>query len=135
MDTEATRALIQRYYEVLPKGNKDLIAELLSEDCVWYPPASAPLEVVRGRDAVAQTFAGDIVKTTFDLKQPFALDVRKTVVDGDTAVVQQRITATTKAGNAYDNQYCWVYTCRDGKIAQMEEYADTVIASRAMGWE
>ena len=75
------------------------------------------------------------MKTTFDLKQPFALDVRKMVVDGDTAVVQQRITATTKTGNAYDNQYCWVYTCRDGKIAQMEEYADTLVASRAMGWE
>ena len=134
MDTEATRALVQRYYDVLPKGNKDAIAELLSEDCEWFPPATAPLEVVKGRDEVAKTFAGDLVRAMFDLKQPFKLEVRSMIVDGDTAVVQQRLTATVKNGNAYDNQYCWIYTCRDGQIARMEEYADTLLAARVMGW-
>ncbi len=57
------------------------------------------------------------------------------IVDGDKAVVQQRLTATAKeTGADYDNQYCWVYTCRAGKIVHMEEYADTIIAGRAMGW-
>lgn len=134
METETTRALIQRYYDVLPRGDTEAIAELLTEDCEWLPPASAPLDVVRGRDAVAKTFSGDLVRAMFDLKQPFKLDVRTMIVDGDTAVVQQRLTATVKNGNAYDNQYCWVYTCRDGRIARMEEYADTLLASHVMGW-
>jgi ketosteroid isomerase-like protein len=57
------------------------------------------------------------------------------IVDGDTAVVQQRLRATAKNGNVYDNQYCWVYGCRDGKIAHMEEYADTLLAARVLGWD
>lgn len=134
MDTEATRSLIQRYYEVLPKGKAELIAELLTEDCEFNPPPTAPVEPVKGREAVAKLFAGDLVRATFDLKQPFTLDVRRMLADGDTAVVQQRLIATAKNGNAYDNEYCWVYTCRDGQIARMEEYADTLLASRAMGW-
>jgi uncharacterized protein len=134
MDTEATRALVQRYYEVLPKGKAGLIAELLSDDCEWLPPPTAPLEVVRGREAVAKTFAGELVRAMFDLSQPFNLEIRSMVVDGDTAVVQQRLTATVKNGSPYDNQYCWVYTCADGKITRMEEYADTLLASRVMGW-
>jgi uncharacterized protein len=134
MDTEATRALVKRYYDVLPKGDTAAIAELLTEDCEWLPPATAPLEPVRGRDAVAQQFSGALVRAMFDLSQPFKLDVRSMIVDGDTAVVQQRLTATVKNGNAYDNQYCWVYECRDGQIARMEEYADTLLASRVMGW-
>lgn len=135
METEATRALIKRYYDVLPRGKAELIAELLTEDCEWLPPGTAPLEIVRGRDAVAKTFSGDLVRAMFDLSQPFSLEVRSMIVDGDTAVVQQRLTATVANGTAYDNQYCWVYTCRDGQIARMEEYADTLLAARAMGWD
>ena len=34
----------------------------------------------------------------------------------------------------YDNEYCWVYQCRDGKIAKIEEYADTLKAARIFKW-
>ena len=72
----------------------------------------------------------------FDLSKPFAIEIRRMVADGDVAVVQQRLTGTAKAtGAAYDNQYCWVYTVRDGRIVDMEEYADTMVAARAFGWE
>ena len=135
METEETRALIQKYYEVLPKGDKAAIAELLTDDCEWLPPAAAPLEPVRGADAVAAMFSGTLVRDTFDLSRPFALDVRSMIVDCNTAVVQQRLSATAKNGNAYQNEYCWVYECRDGKIARMEEYADTLLAGQVMGWE
>ena len=49
--------------------------------------------------------------------------------------MQQRLTATAKAtGLDYDNQYCWVYEVRDGRVAVLEEYADTIVAGRAMGF-
>ncbi len=71
----------------------------------------------------------------FDLSQPFSLEVRRVVVDGEVAIVQQRLQATAKAtGQAYDNQYCWVYVFREGRIVEIEEYADTIVAGRAMGW-
>jgi ketosteroid isomerase-like protein len=58
------------------------------------------------------------------------------MVDGEMAVVQQRLLATAKAtGSDYDNQYCWVYTCENDKIVRMEEYADTLYAARSMGQE
>ena len=61
-------------------------------------------------------------------------DVRSIIVDGDRAVVQQHLTATTRNGNDYANEYCWVYTCRDGKVSVLEEYADTLHAGRVFGW-
>jgi uncharacterized protein len=102
---------------------------------VWIPPASATIGRTEGAEAIADALGGNIVRTMFDLSQPFALEIRRIVVDGDVAVVQQRLTATAKAtGAAYDNQYCWVYEFRDGRLAVLEEYADTIIAGRAMGW-
>ncbi len=41
--------------------------------------------------------------------------------------------ATTLQGREYVNEYCWVYTCRDGKIARLEEYADTLYTARVFG--
>ena len=135
MSTEATRALIEDFYAASRKGNKAKLLELLAPDAVWIPPAAAPVPRTEGAQAIADALGGQVVRETFDLSKPFALEIRRIVADGDVAVVQQRLTATAKAtGNDYDNQYCWVYEVRDGRIAVLEEYADTVVAGRAMGF-
>ena len=144
METEETRALISRYYEALTQGNRTEIQACLSEDVIWQLPVTAgengtggsdPKGIVRGRGAVAAELGGRTIKDTFDLSKPFGVEIRQMIVDGDTAAVQQRLTATAKAtGASYDNQYCWVYSCAGGEITQMEEYTDTLYASRAMGW-
>ncbi len=54
MQTEETRALIKTYYDTLPTGNRDKLASLLTEDVEWYPPESAPLAVIKGREAVTR---------------------------------------------------------------------------------
>lgn len=134
-DTEATREVIKAYYDALRKGDRDALLELLAEDCEWLPPPGAPIEAIKGGAALADALGRNVVKTTFDLSKPFNLEVRRVLADGNIAVVQQRLTATAKAtGLPYDNQYCWVYEVNDGRIVHMEEYADTLIASRAMGW-
>jgi hypothetical protein len=135
MSTEATRSTVEAFYAALTSGNRDGVRALLSDDCVWVPPSTAPFDTMTGGDEIAAELGGRVVKRTFDISKPFALDVRRILADGDVAVVQQRLTATAKAtGQHYDNQYCWVYTVSDGKIAHMEEYADTLLASRVMGW-
>ena len=135
MSTEATRKTVEAFYSALTTGNRNGVRELLSDDCVWVPPSTAPIAELTGGEEIAAELGGRVVKRTFDTSKPFALDVRRILADGDVAVVQQRLTATAKAtGQPYDNQYCWVYTVRDGKIVHMEEYADTLLASRVMGW-
>jgi hypothetical protein len=135
MSTETTRALIEDFYGALRKGDRARLLEILAPDAVWIPPASATVPRTEGAEAIADALGGQIVRTTFDLSKPFGLEVRRMVVDGDVAVVQQRLTATAKATGAdYDNQYCWVYEFRDDRLAVLEEYADTIVAGRAMGW-
>ena len=135
METSQTRALIESYYQALTTGDRDGVAALVADDCRWVPPASAPFGPVDGGPEVVAELTGDLIRRVFDLSEPFALEVRSILVDGDRAVVQQRLTATARdTGKPYDNQYCWVYTCREGRIVHMEEYADTVVAAEAMGW-
>ena len=133
MRTEETRALIKTYYETLSTGKRDKLASLLTEDVIWNPPESAPIEPIKGRDAVTAELGGDTPRRIFDMKT-FRLTVRRILADGDTAVVQHSISAKTREGEQYDNEYCWVYQCRDGKIAKIEEYVDTLKAARIMKW-
>ncbi len=136
MQTEETRALVQAYYAALTTGDKEGILATLADDVAWDPPAGGDISRVEGKENLLHALAGPGITEIFDFKQPFNLEVRSMIVDGDTAVVQQRLTATAKAtGNAYDNQYCWIYTCADGKITYMEEYANTLIAAKAFGWD
>jgi ketosteroid isomerase-like protein len=135
MSTDATRATVEAYYAALTSGNRDAVRALLSDDCCWVPPATTPFDTMTGGAEIAAELGGRVVKRTFDISKPLNLEVRRIVADGDVAVVQQRLTATAKAtGQPYDNQYCWVYTVSNGKIVHMEEYVDTLLASRVMGW-
>ena len=133
MQTEETRALINTYYETLPTGDRKKLASLFTEDIVWYPPQSAPIGVIEGPEAVAAELGGDTPKKLFDMKT-FRLTIHRILADGDTAVVQHAISDKSKEGEQYDNEYCWVYQCRDGKIAKIEEYADTLKAARIFKW-
>jgi ketosteroid isomerase-like protein len=36
-------------------------------------------------------------------------------------------------GEQYRNDYCWVYTCRDGLISQIRNFTDTLYADRLFG--
>src|SRR5882757_6337125 len=114
MSTEATRAPVEAFYAALTSGDRDVVRSLLSEDCLWVPPATAPIDEMKGGAEIAAELGGRVVKRMFDISKPLNLEVRRIVADGDVAVVQQRLTATAKAtGEQYDNQYCWVYTVSD----------------------
>src|SRR3954451_8184387 len=135
MSTETTRKLGEDYYAALRKGARARLLELLAPDAVLIPPPSSAAPRRESAEEIVDLLCGASTKQTFDFSKPFALEIRRVVADGDVAMVQQRLTATAKAtGLAYDNQYCWVYEVRDGRIAVMEEYADTIVAGKAMGF-
>jgi uncharacterized protein len=131
MDTEATRSLVQQFLTARAAGDVEAMAAVLADDAVWRLPKSATFGPFEGRDTVAKALGGGVTGTLFDMST-LRRDVHKVVVEGDTAVVQQQVSATTLQGREYVNEYCWVYTCRDGKIARLEEYADTLYASKVL---
>lgn len=135
METSETRSLIEAYYRALTSGDRDSVSALVADDCRWEPPASAPFDALDNGPDIVAALTGGIVREMFDVSQPFGLEVESMIVEGARAVVQQRLNATARAtGRPYDNRYCWVYTCRDGKIVDMVEYADTALAADVMGW-
>ena len=55
------------------------------------------------------------------------------VLEGDIVVVECKGDVETKAGNRYDDDYC--YVCQfadDGKLVALTEYMDTALAERVL---
>lgn len=133
METEQTRKLIEDYYAAAAAGDREALAEMLTENVHWQAAETVPVEPLQGRRVVSSVVSGRGREKMFDM-DTYELDVHRKIVDGDTAVVLQAISAKTREGEQYDNEYCWVYTCRDGQIASIVEYVDTWKAAKVFGW-
>ncbi len=123
METEASRALVLDYLAAQAAGDGSKIAALLDENVCWTPPISAGLGAPKGQREVLQTMA-EAGEKFFDLKT-MKIDVRWIVADGDKVVVRQHATSKAANGRDYENEYVWVYICRDGKIVEIEEHTDS----------
>ena len=76
-----------------------------------------------GRDAVLNTMA-EVGPKFFDLST-LKVEIKWIIAEGDKVVVRQRATGKATNGRDYDNEYVWVYICRDGQIAEIEEHVDS----------
>jgi uncharacterized protein len=133
MQTQDTRALMERFIAARATNDAAALEPLLTDDVEWHLPVGAGAGPFAGRDAVIAALTGGVSGTLFDLST-MKREAWKVIVDGDTAAVQQRVSARTLKDTEYVNEYCWVYTCRDGKVARMVEYADTLNAARILGF-
>ena len=122
METEATRALIRRFVDARNSNDREAISSMLSADAQWVMPVGAGMgpfaprdTVINGRDAVAAALTGGSAGKILDVST-MKRTVHQVIVDGDTGVVLQRLSAKTLGGADYDNEYCWVYACADGVV-------------------
>jgi len=132
MQSSETRAVVQRFLEARAANNRADLVELLADDAEWYPPASAGFGPFQGRDTVADALTGGAAGRLFD-QATIRRTVHRLIVEDDVAVALQQLNATTRKGATYENQYCWVYSCRDGRIARLDEYVDTLHAALVLG--
>jgi ketosteroid isomerase-like protein len=112
------------YQAAQAAGDAAAIQRILADEVEWIPPASAPVEGARGRDAVLAALASAGARF-FDLPT-MKSEVHKIIADGDTVAIQSRMQCRAVNGRDYTNEYVWVYTCAGGQIVRMQEYADTL---------
>ena len=123
METEASRQIVLDYLSAQGRGDGARIAELLADDVVWRMPASSDLGEPTSRAEVLQMMA-EVGPRFFDLST-MKVEIKWIVAEGDKVIVRQRSQAKAANGRDYDNEYVWVYICRDGQIAEIEEHVDT----------
>ncbi|MFI6598187.1 nuclear transport factor 2 family protein [Nonomuraea sp. NPDC050536] len=110
------------------------IEPFFAEDAEWLaPPGNAtavalggPSHLV-GRKVIVDFIAVDFLRM---FVRDVAIDFHGMYAAGDRVIVEETMTATLANGNAYANDYCFVFELRDGRIHRVREYMDTARAHR-----
>jgi len=130
MGASENKRLLGEAEERLSRGDGQGWFDLLAEDVRW---------TVTGGTAWSRTYEGRAaVRTELidPLRDQYAEPYRRTpvqlVAEDDVVVARCRGHVTTKAGERYDNDYCFVYRFRDGLIREIIEYGDTALIDRVL---
>ncbi|OXM66156.1 MULTISPECIES: nuclear transport factor 2 family protein [Amycolatopsis] len=130
------RAVVQAAWRAFATHDAKQIAAFFTEDAEWLAPAGnatavaldAPSHMV-GRDAITRFLAHDFSRL---FVSDVSVEFHGFYADGDRVVVEETMSATLANGNAYRNDYCFVFELRDGLIHRVREYLDTARGHRAV---
>jgi len=120
--------------EALKTRDPKRIAAVFTEDAEWIAPANnatavalnGPSHIVGG-DEIARLIGTEIwTLFTANVK----VELRGIYADGDVVIVENRMRATLSNGNAYDNDYCFVFEVENGLVRRVREYMDTAKGHR-----
>jgi ketosteroid isomerase-like protein len=135
MQTEESRAVVIEAWAAFASRDAERIARLFTDDVEWIAPQANGTAAAfknpagfKGAEAIAAFIAKDMRRLFLDVK----IDFRGFYADGPIVVVEERMTANLPDGARYENDYCFVFECRDGKIARVREYMDTLNGYRQL---
>ena len=131
MSAAENKEIIRRIYEALEQGDRSLFGDAVHSDYVWRLPGhSSWSKRFEGRAAVER----DLLKPLFALfATTYTARAINLIAEGDYVVAEVRGDVMTKRGDRYNNEYCFIFRFRDGKIVEVIEYGDTDLEERVLG--
>ncbi len=130
MSAAENKALMQRIFDGLAKGDGAAFSDSLADDFTWHlKGGTAWSRTYRGKDVVRRELLRPLFAQFAD--QYINTPVRF-VAEGDIVVVECQGSVMTKWGERYDNTYCWIVRFAGGKLVELTEYMDTELVSKAL---
>lgn len=137
--TEQAEALIRQYWQESLEANErggmgmDQARERMRRyfhpeiryECMGRFPFAG---VYHGPEAVITGFLSQTMPRLSGVK----IEVLDIFGEGNKVCMRSQIEATGPTGLRYNNRYCFVYTVRDNKIAEVLEYLDAELTHTAM---
>lgn len=123
-----SRTVVERYIAAAESRDEAALRASFAEDATWWLRGELPISGTwRGRDAIL----GDFLATAMRFYEPGSVDLEVTslLADGDAVALEWTSRARTVSGDPYENHCAAVFRVRDGRIASVREYMDTLYAS------
>lgn len=127
--SEQNKQLVVRFIEAFSRGDVERAKACLTPDAFTVAKGFGKLSGPRPYEL--------IVATTGAFRELIPTGLRPTfqtvTAEGDRVAVEFEGDAVLANGERYCNQYCMVFTLRDGRIKQVNEYYCTILADEKIG--
>jgi ketosteroid isomerase-like protein len=126
--SEQNKQVVLTFLRAMGTSDAATAATCLAPDAYTLAKGFGRFAGVRTHDTILATIAA------FRQLVPTGLspDVLTVTAEGDRVAVEFEGRATLANGEQYNNQYCMVFTLRDGKIKHVHEYFCTILADQKL---
>jgi len=134
MSTSTNRELVERWYQALAANDFDTIFDLHHEDVVYNMVGNTPVSGrLYGKDACCRGMIGEkLLEKLVPGQIRFAREWKIVAAEGDRVVGLMKGGGPTRDGELYEQTYCEIFTIRDGKIAELHAFFDTVLVEHCL---
>ena len=129
--SEANKQVVKKLFAELAAQNLDGFFACLTPDATWQVMGKADKFPLAGKRSMAEMRAllGGVAEA---MKTPLTVTPGTFICEGDRVALEATSHADLKNGRAYRNEYHFVFELRDGKIAKVREYLDTIHAKEIL---
>lgn len=126
--SEHNKNTVIQFIEAMGKGDAATAARCITNDAYTLAKGFGNFAGVREYDTILATI------TAFKQLMPSGMEpeILSLIADGNKVVAEFEGNGTLVNGEDYSNQYCMVFTLRDGKICQVNEYFCTILAEEKL---
>jgi uncharacterized protein len=141
MDADTNKQLVMKAWREFATRDADRVRAVFTPDAEWLaPPGNATALALDGthhlvgRERIVRFLTSEfgtvfVADVTIDFGGVYA------DCDSDTVIVEERMRATLANGGHYDNDYCFIFELKDGRIRRVREYMDTQRGAEMFGLE
>ena len=118
--------VVKAFFEAMQADGPDKAAAAFgTADLVWWAPGVGEMQdnLVGLSKLIATHFDANGIELTID----------GVTADGDRVAVEARSSGKLNSGAVYANTYHWLFVLREGKIAVIKEYNDTLHLNSVLG--
>jgi ketosteroid isomerase-like protein len=131
MSIELNKQLIVTFFAALNSGKKEAILQVLEDDFAFQGMGRHPDWIRYRWDREA--FADAPRNLAALMKKPIFMNLRGMIAEGDRIAVQADSSTEMKNGKTYDNAYLFIFTIKNDKVKEVQEYCCTYTVSDRFG--
>ncbi|MBX3608984.1 MAG: nuclear transport factor 2 family protein [Hydrogenophaga sp.] len=127
---QANKALMQSILSALAQGDGRPFVDAMADDFCWTFKSIGPWRgTYRGKRAVRDELLAPLLA---QFAERYTNTASRFIAEGEHVVVECQGRVTTKAGQPYNNQYCYVCRLEGGQLKELTEYMDTALAEAVL---
>lgn len=127
--SEQNKQLVRDFIEAFSRGDVEATKACLAPDAITYAKGFGKLSGARPYEFIVATTGAFKALIPTGLRPQF----KSVTAEGDRVAVEFEGNAVLANGADYCNQYCMVFTLKDGRIKQVNEYYCTILADERIG--
>ena len=129
-EAQNTKA-VQAAYAAFARADIAGVLAALDDNVLWKPVNGAGKHVPMAGERRGKAGAGEFFKLVAEHVFFSRFEPREFIAQGDKVVTLGHYTGKTPAGKTFDSDFVMVFTLRDGKVSQFQEFLDSAAINAA----